>query len=130
VDDQAKVADLKSQIRVFCEAGDWDQFHGPKDLAIGLATEDELGLVPEVVGRARQLSPRLPSMSGLAGLDPIAGDLIAVDAASKQRPGVADLLSQQATRPSGLDYCGASDAEPLGGFTRARRRLLVVHLVG
>jgi NTP pyrophosphatase (non-canonical NTP hydrolase) len=39
VDDQAKVADLKSQIRVFCEARDWDQFHGPKDLAIGLATE-------------------------------------------------------------------------------------------
>jgi hypothetical protein len=39
VDDQAKVADLKSQICVFCEARDWDQFHGPKDLAIGLATE-------------------------------------------------------------------------------------------
>ncbi len=27
------------ELRTFCEARDWDQFHGPKDLAIGLATE-------------------------------------------------------------------------------------------
>jgi NTP pyrophosphatase (non-canonical NTP hydrolase) len=39
VDEQSEVADLKSQVRTFCEARDWDQFHGPKDLAIGLATE-------------------------------------------------------------------------------------------
>ena len=39
MDDETKVADLKSQVRTFCEARDWDQFHGPKDLAIGLATE-------------------------------------------------------------------------------------------
>jgi NTP pyrophosphatase (non-canonical NTP hydrolase) len=39
VDHDTKVADLKSRVRTFCEARDWDQFHGPKDLAIGLATE-------------------------------------------------------------------------------------------
>ena len=39
VDDETKVANLKSRVRTFCEARDWDQFHGPKDLAIGLATE-------------------------------------------------------------------------------------------
>lgn len=26
-------------VRAFCEERDWDQFHGPKDLAIGLSTE-------------------------------------------------------------------------------------------
>jgi len=26
-------------IQTFCEARDWDQFHGPKDLAIGVITE-------------------------------------------------------------------------------------------
>lgn len=30
---------LQTQIRNFCEERDWDQFHGPKDLAIGLVTE-------------------------------------------------------------------------------------------
>lgn len=31
--------DLIRDVREFCEARDWDQFHGPKDLAIGLVTE-------------------------------------------------------------------------------------------
>jgi NTP pyrophosphatase (non-canonical NTP hydrolase) len=31
--------ELQSAVRAFCEARDWDQFHGPKDLAIGLITE-------------------------------------------------------------------------------------------
>lgn len=26
-------------VKTFCEDRDWDQFHGPKDLAIGLVTE-------------------------------------------------------------------------------------------
>lgn len=30
---------LKNIIKVFCEERDWDQFHNPKDLAIGLSTE-------------------------------------------------------------------------------------------
>lgn len=31
--------ELNSEIREFCEARDWTQFHTPKDLAIGLSTE-------------------------------------------------------------------------------------------
>jgi NTP pyrophosphatase (non-canonical NTP hydrolase) len=30
---------LKEEIKNFCEARDWDQFHGIKDLCIGVATE-------------------------------------------------------------------------------------------
>ncbi|MGE3973591.1 MAG: nucleotide pyrophosphohydrolase [Bdellovibrionales bacterium] len=33
------IQELKELIRDFCEKRDWDQFHSPKDLAIGLATE-------------------------------------------------------------------------------------------
>ena len=31
--------DASNSVRNFCEARDWDQFHSPKDLAIGLTTE-------------------------------------------------------------------------------------------
>ncbi len=30
---------LNEDVRAFCEARDWTQFHTPKDLAIGLSTE-------------------------------------------------------------------------------------------
>lgn len=30
---------LQEAVRAFCESRDWDQFHPPKDLAIGVATE-------------------------------------------------------------------------------------------
>ena len=30
---------LKLAVREFCEAREWDPYHGPKDLAIGLVTE-------------------------------------------------------------------------------------------
>lgn len=36
------MTDLKSlttAVQSFCEARDWDQFHPPKDLAIGMSTE-------------------------------------------------------------------------------------------
>ncbi|RIL06161.1 MAG: nucleotide pyrophosphohydrolase [Proteobacteria bacterium] len=33
------VQSLQDAIRAFCEARDWDRFHGAKDLAIGVATE-------------------------------------------------------------------------------------------
>lgn len=39
MDHQTKVEDLKEQVKAFCEARDWDQFHGPKELAIGISTE-------------------------------------------------------------------------------------------
>lgn len=33
------IDELKLRVKTFCEARDWDQFHGPKDLAIGVITE-------------------------------------------------------------------------------------------
>ena len=38
-DDTAHVADLKARIRQFVTERDWDQYHFPKDLAIGLSIE-------------------------------------------------------------------------------------------
>ncbi len=36
---QASLQELSDIVRQFCEARDWDQFHTPKDLAIGVITE-------------------------------------------------------------------------------------------
>lgn len=38
-DKQVPIEDLKKRVQEFCEARDWDPFHGPKDLAIGAVTE-------------------------------------------------------------------------------------------
>ncbi len=38
-DKTASIHDAKELARAFCEARDWDQFHNPKDLAIGISTE-------------------------------------------------------------------------------------------
>ena len=38
-DSETRIQDLKDQLAQFCEARDWGQFHGPKDLAIGVVTE-------------------------------------------------------------------------------------------
>ena len=38
-DHDTVIAELKADVRTFCEARDWDQFHGAKDLAIAIATE-------------------------------------------------------------------------------------------
>lgn len=35
----ATVDELKTIVRLFCEDRDWDKFHNPKDLAIGISTE-------------------------------------------------------------------------------------------
>ncbi|MFH1181610.1 MAG: nucleotide pyrophosphohydrolase [Candidatus Woesearchaeota archaeon] len=39
MDSKTNIQELKERIRKFCEARDWDQFHGAKDLAIGIVTE-------------------------------------------------------------------------------------------
>lgn len=39
MDEHITVGSLKEMVREFCEARDWDQFHNPKDLAIGISTE-------------------------------------------------------------------------------------------
>lgn len=33
------LSQMTKDVKEFCEARNWDQFHGPKDLAIGLVTE-------------------------------------------------------------------------------------------
>lgn len=38
-DSSARVADLKRMVRRFSEERDWDRFHNPKDLVIGIVTE-------------------------------------------------------------------------------------------
>ena len=39
-DDSCTTLDeLKNEVRKFCEERNWDPYHGPKDLAIGLVTE-------------------------------------------------------------------------------------------
>ena len=37
--DDYTVKELSDMIKIFCEERDWDQFHNPKDLAIGISTE-------------------------------------------------------------------------------------------
>ena len=39
MDSRTSIAQLRKLVKTFCEARDWDQFHGPKDLAIGVITE-------------------------------------------------------------------------------------------
>jgi NTP pyrophosphatase (non-canonical NTP hydrolase) len=39
IDADTTLAALKAQVTAFCTARDWDQFHGPRDLAIGVVTE-------------------------------------------------------------------------------------------
>lgn len=34
-----RLDDLKARVQSFCAEREWDPFHGPKDLAIGVATE-------------------------------------------------------------------------------------------
>lgn len=36
---QITIEELTELVRKFCEERDWDQFHNPKDLAIGISTE-------------------------------------------------------------------------------------------
>lgn len=39
MDNNITVEELKEKVQKFCEDRDWDQFHNPKDLAIGISTE-------------------------------------------------------------------------------------------
>ena len=38
-DNNTQITVLKDIVKEFCEQRDWDQFHNPKDLAIGIITE-------------------------------------------------------------------------------------------
>lgn len=39
MDNNVTINALKELVQKFCEDRDWDQFHNPKDLAIGISTE-------------------------------------------------------------------------------------------
>lgn len=39
MDSKVTINVLKQRVKNFCEERDWDQFHNPKDLAIGISTE-------------------------------------------------------------------------------------------
>lgn len=39
MDEKRTVDELKHRVQCFCEERDWNQFHNPKDLAIGISTE-------------------------------------------------------------------------------------------
>jgi len=39
MDSKTNIAELKEKVRKFCEERDWGQFHGAKELAIGIVTE-------------------------------------------------------------------------------------------
>lgn len=39
MDSKTNIQELKDKVQKFCEDRDWDQFHGAKDLAIGISTE-------------------------------------------------------------------------------------------
>src|SRR3972149_7606817 len=39
MDDETTLQELKNKIKKFCDDRDWDQYHNPKDLAIGIVTE-------------------------------------------------------------------------------------------
>ena len=51
MDKSISISDLKKRVQKFCENRDWDQFHGAKDLAIGVITE-----AAELLERFRFLS--------------------------------------------------------------------------
>lgn len=39
MDRETNLGELKEAVRRFCEEREWDPFHGPKDIAIGVITE-------------------------------------------------------------------------------------------
>ncbi|MBI2559114.1 nucleotide pyrophosphohydrolase [Candidatus Woesearchaeota archaeon] len=39
MDSKTTIDNLKNKVKKFCEDRDWDNFHNPKDLAIGIITE-------------------------------------------------------------------------------------------
>ncbi|WP_205453276.1 nucleotide pyrophosphohydrolase [Clostridium botulinum] len=39
MDNKIKIEELKNIVKKFCDDRDWEQFHNPKDLTIGISTE-------------------------------------------------------------------------------------------
>lgn len=58
-DDQTTLAEIKTWVQRFCEERQWDPYHGPKDLAIGLVTESSELLELFRFVREKDLGPML-----------------------------------------------------------------------
>lgn len=58
-DDQTTLAEIKTWVQRFCEEREWDPYHGPKDLAIGLVTESSELLELFRFVREKDLKPML-----------------------------------------------------------------------
>ena len=39
MDNNSTIRECMDLVKDFCDARDWEPFHGPKDLAIGISTE-------------------------------------------------------------------------------------------
>ncbi|WP_253197512.1 hypothetical protein [Clostridium algidicarnis] len=39
MDTKINIEELKNTVKKFCNDRDWEQFHNPKDLTIGISTE-------------------------------------------------------------------------------------------
>jgi len=39
MDEKMLISELKAIVKEFCESRDWNQYHNPKDLSIGIVTE-------------------------------------------------------------------------------------------
>ncbi|MBX3023048.1 MAG: nucleotide pyrophosphohydrolase [Bdellovibrionales bacterium] len=62
-DQNTTLADVKNWVQRFCEERDWDPYHSPKDLAIGLATESSELLELFRFVRERELKPLMDDPS-------------------------------------------------------------------
>ncbi len=70
------IAVLSRAVRSFCEARDWDQFHSPKDLAIGLATESAELLANFRFLTAEQVAQRLGDEKDRLAIEQEVGDVL------------------------------------------------------
>ena len=63
MDKKTTIKKLKAIVQKFCEEREWDQYHGPKDLAIGIVTEaaelmDHFRFKTEIEARRYLSNPR------------------------------------------------------------------------
>lgn len=70
------IAVLSQEIRSFCEARDWDQFHSPKELAIGIVTEASELLAHFRFLDSDQVRARLESGEDRTAIEHEAGDTL------------------------------------------------------
>jgi NTP pyrophosphatase (non-canonical NTP hydrolase) len=72
MDEKQTIQELKDYIQSFCADRDWDQFHSPKELAIGISTEagelldhfrfktrDQMSAMMEDASRKEEISDEL-----------------------------------------------------------------------